>query len=125
MENSTNGKTRTDLEKLRTIARGDEAFMLKLIDHFVKETPFSIEIMEASLANHDYAEIGSTAHKIKPSISFTGIPELERDIRRIEEIALGGRNLGELEGLISRFKAGISEVVNDFLKERDRIENNN
>src|ERR1700741_4626766 len=64
-ETGIRDKVHINLDRLMTIARGDTAFMIKLIDHFIKEIPVEIEWMEKLAAAGKYRSLGETAHRIK------------------------------------------------------------
>lgn len=73
-----------NLTQLRALSRGDEEFVLNMIEIFLQHTPPAlVEIKDALLAK-DYPTVARVAHRIKPSIESMGISQLDGVARDIE-----------------------------------------
>jgi HPt (histidine-containing phosphotransfer) domain-containing protein len=110
-----------DLDSLKKIARGDTAFLLKLIDHFLLETPQSMQKIEVLLEEGNYREIRDAAHKIKPSLSFMGVPKVENEIRKVEELSSSGTDPEELRKQVQSLKASIGQIISELKEERQKL----
>ncbi|RYD78754.1 MAG: PAS domain S-box protein, partial [Sphingobacteriales bacterium] len=75
-----------DLSGLRTISKGREAFVKKMVDMFCEQTPLTVKEMIAAYHAHDLEQMGAIAHKLKPSIDNLNIISLQKVIRNIETI---------------------------------------
>ncbi|MBA3704591.1 MAG: Hpt domain-containing protein [Bacteroidetes bacterium] len=103
----------TDLSYLKELSNGSNQFMTEMITLFITQTPEALDSMEKHLKNKDWKLLRTVAHKIKPSISFVGLKEIESDIRTVEESAANETGLERLPDLISK----INEVCNEGIKE--------
>jgi HPt (histidine-containing phosphotransfer) domain-containing protein len=73
-----------DLEPLRQIAGGDEAFiqhMLGIFDKLVQETN---DTLQSALNETDWEKAAKAAHKIKPSLDQLRIESLRNTVREVE-----------------------------------------
>ncbi len=73
-----------DLSELRTLSRGDEAFVTSMVEVFVEQTSPALEEITDALAAKDYLTVAKTAHRIKPSIESMGIRQLDGVAKDIE-----------------------------------------
>ena len=78
------GRQVYDLQKLRDLGRGDEDFVLSMVDIFVDHTPVAMREIERAMQERDYDTVAKTAHRIKPSIDNMGIEQLRGVARDIE-----------------------------------------
>jgi len=74
-----------DLTSLEAAVDGDQAFMNKMIQLILTETPEELKAMESALGLSDYQRVSSIAHKLKSSIHFVCISSLFSSIREVEE----------------------------------------
>jgi CheY-like chemotaxis protein len=71
-----------DLSTIRSISRGNESFVLKMVNLFIENTPLQVMEMEERYYSHDLKAMAALAHKIKPGIDNMGIISLKETIRR-------------------------------------------
>ena len=106
-----------DLSSLRSISRGNEIFVVKMVNMFITQTPSQISEMQAKFNRGDFKGMGAIAHKIKPSIDNMGIASLKNTIRKIEQIGKAGIKDDELAGLVEQVTTIIDEVIVGLQKE--------
>lgn len=106
-----------DLSKLNGIANGNEAFVKKMIQLFIDQTPPSVAAMEAAYRANDFEAVSKIAHRIKPSIDNMGIISLKSDIREIELQAVEFQQSERLIQLIDHVKRVIGIVVESLKDE--------
>lgn len=100
-----------NLCKLKDIARGNEAFIDKMIQIFIQQGPESVkEIIDAHSAR-DYQKVNKTAHRLKTSINTMGIQSIREDIQTIELATEEDQKAEGFGAVISKLDAVISEVV--------------
>jgi len=100
-----------DLSKLKDIARGNDAFIDKMIQMFIHQGPESVkEIIDAHNAR-DYQKVNKTAHRLKTSINTMGIQSIREEIQTIELASEEAQNAEGFGAVISKLDAVISEVV--------------
>lgn len=80
-------ETLYDLGKLRSMADGDEVFLERMVNLFIKIVPESLEQLQETYAQQNFEQLGAVAHKLKPSILNMGIGGLKRDILLLENRA--------------------------------------
>lgn len=107
----------TNLDYLNELSGGSPEFIKEVAEAFIDETPGNLEKMQTALANHDYQTIKSIAHKIKPSMTFFGIVEMEDEIRELENNSLNQINLEIIPSQIEKTVRILNQAV-DELKEQ-------
>lgn len=110
------GKKYIDLTFLKSIAKGSSAFMVKLINTFIKQTSEEMKNLEMHLAKKDWTALHGSAHKMKPSFHFVGITELKEPILALEKNAKERINLETIPGLV-RQVVDVCTVAIEELKE--------
>ena len=73
-----------DLKNIRTLSRGDEAFIQKMLTIFITQIRETLPLVEKSFEIGDYLEIARLVHKIKPSIDGFGIYSIQDTVRSLE-----------------------------------------
>ncbi len=100
-----------DLAKLRALSRGNEAFIERMLQLFVRDIPESVTKMEAAFHQGDLMTVKALAHRIKPSIQNMGISLLKDDLPEIELIAATGNHDNRLEPMIEKLRKVTTQVV--------------
>jgi HPt (histidine-containing phosphotransfer) domain-containing protein len=116
MEQSKNGKV-TDLSYLKKLSNSDDNFVREMIATFIEETPLAIDNLEKHMANKDWKRVSAIAHKIKPSLMFIGLNDLQEPANFIEENAGEETNLDQLPELIAKVKKRCDEAVKELQEE--------
>ena len=100
-----------DLSALSTMSRGNDDFVLKMVDLFCDNTPVNLQdILGAHRAGNIDAMAG-LAHKMKPSIDYLNIVAFKDTIRKIEKIGREKTELGTLPELLQFTQKVIGEVI--------------
>jgi PAS domain S-box-containing protein len=73
-----------DLTKLRTLARGREEFVVKIIRSFLRNIPDSLAQLQAAAASGNWAEVAKVTHHIKPSLESVGVPHVTDAVQQLE-----------------------------------------
>lgn len=90
----------TDVSFLETFTNGNREKMSRYIRMFLDAAPSAIGLMRTQLEAGEYRQLKTTAHSIKPQLSYMGIASLKEKILRIEEYAETGEKKEELGNLI-------------------------
>jgi CheY-like chemotaxis protein/HPt (histidine-containing phosphotransfer) domain-containing protein len=108
------GNSLYKLDMLEKISRGNEAFVKKMVELFVQQTPLAVKEIKDAFEVNDFAKVKAVAHKMKPSIDNMEISSLISDIRQIEALALHNKRSEELAILINKLEEVIDRVVADL-----------
>lgn len=100
-----------DLSYLEDITDGENEIMAEMITLLLEETPKHLETIQASLANKNWPQLASEAHKIKPMLLYVGLTELSDITKELEAIGKNEKGLEKGPRLISRLQTGFNEVV--------------
>lgn len=103
-----------DLSKLRAMARGNEAFITRMLELFHKEIPESVAKIDQAFADKDLPAVRAFAHRIKPSVQNMAIASLKDTVPKIEQLAQAGDPDNELPPLIDRLKKMTALVIADI-----------
>lgn len=107
-----------DLSFLESVSKGNLDLLRQMIQVFIDQTPRAIQELKTAYGKRDFSEMHAIAHRVKPDIDNLFILSLREDIRKIETLALEGKNGVVLENLISNVDKVVKQVVVD-LKSRE------
>ncbi|MCW3089810.1 MAG: histidine kinase [Ferruginibacter sp.] len=65
-----------NLDYLREISGGNEAFEVNMIEQFLQQVPAELEAMQEAFNKKNYVEAAHIAHNLKTSISFMGLTKI-------------------------------------------------
>ena len=120
METSGHHK-HTNLTYLRKLANGSDEFISQMLTLFIEQTPEAVDRMEKHLHDHNWELLSKVAHKMKPSIMFVGLKELEKDVKNVEDYAAEVKNTDELPSMISHIKAICTEAIGELKEEIEHL----
>ena len=73
-----------NLNYLKQIAEGNEAFVIEMIEMFLNKTPEAITEMYEHFKNKNWDEFRKVAHRIKPSFGYMGMSEIQNALSKVE-----------------------------------------
>jgi len=73
-----------NLNYLKQIAEGNEAFIIEMIEMFLNKTPQAISEMNDHFKNKNWEEFKKIAHRIKPSFGYMGMSEIQNALSKVE-----------------------------------------
>ncbi|MEZ4909531.1 MAG: PAS domain S-box protein [Saprospiraceae bacterium] len=100
-----------DLFHLQQLSRGNDSFVLKMINIFIKLANESIDNMEASLEIQDFNTIKKMAHKAKPSIEQMGVYSLKDVVRKVEKYDFEYGSSEDFSKAVRQLILGLKEVI--------------
>ena len=77
-------QTLWNLEKLKVMSRGNEAFVAKMLQIFKEQTSIRLIELKNALAVGDFKLIGEIAHKMKPGLDSFCIDAVRESVRHLE-----------------------------------------
>ena len=90
-----------DIEYLRSLSKGDEAFERKMMKAFSEQVPGELNELKNAIHLRDYKKVESSAHTMKSTVSYLGLHQLAPLLEQIE--------------IDSRNKDGISRITENFM----------
>ncbi len=111
------GNSKFNLDELKQLANGDDAFVAEMIQVFINTTNSGLADMEKALAEEDWENLANYAHKIVPPCRHLQANTL---LKKLKDIELLIRDKGKTEGMNERVadaKADALEIVSLLEKE--------
>lgn len=106
-----------DLAYIKEVSRGNNDFILKMVNIFCELVHNNSLILENAIKNQHIELLGATMHKMKPSIDQMGIISLKDKVRTIEKLAASKVFSKELIELTEFVILTLRQVVKDIQKE--------
>lgn len=79
---------RIDLTYLKQIADGNDAFIIEMLEMFLNKTPQALEEMNTYFKEQNWQELRQIAHRIKPSFTYIGLPDIQKTLSEIERMTI-------------------------------------
>jgi CheY-like chemotaxis protein len=105
----------SDLTYLKSISRGNNGFVIKMIGSIISQITNDLEKMKEMVAIKDYENLGFIAHRTKPSFHFIGLKTAQESLTNIEQYAKQKINLDQLGDILE----GVSQ---SFAKAKVELE---
>lgn len=99
-----------NLAELETIAAGDQAFILKMLETFSFSVPPFVEKMKEALAAKNLPDLSKTGHRLKPSFHYLGRADLNQLLATIEN-GDGSRTEEEVCNATNQFLSGVAPMM--------------
>jgi HPt (histidine-containing phosphotransfer) domain-containing protein len=106
----------TNLSYLKSISDNDENFMSDMITTFLEQTPELLAEMQLLARQNNWPQIGRTAHRMKPSLTFMGMNDGQRLIKDIEQYCQNKSNAEQLFKLINMLSRECEMAFNELRK---------
>lgn len=113
-----------DLKYLNKLTKSNPKLMSEMIHVYLKQTPPLIETMKQSLANKDWINLKSAAHKLIPSFTIMGISsDFENMAHKIQEYASNIESMGNINELILQLEMVCNSAYIELENELNTIKN--
>ncbi|TYZ10941.1 response regulator [Hymenobacter lutimineralis] len=105
-----------NLEKLRALAHGREAFVIKIIRSFLANIPASLAQLEAAATAGNWEQVASLVHHIKPNLEALGIPDVAEVVSQLEqpETALQAEPSRLVARLVAKLQRALQELPREL-----------
>lgn len=100
-----------DITEIKTISRGNEGFVNKMLKMFVEQIPVFVAEMMQKLEEGQLVTVGEIAHRIKPTIDNMGIVSSKTIIREIEKMGKANEDNGTMMTLIKKVETDVAKAV--------------
>ncbi len=111
-----------DLQLIMSITRGRSELVLKIMQLFIRNTPYLLRQLELAYIEKDLLRFKNLVYEIRPSFGYFSIREVESDLEMAERLAfinLSGRSMNEL---INRILIKANCVMREMEIELQQIE---
>jgi len=122
--NISNKKKYTDLSYLRSISKGNSAFEQRMLAAFVEQSATDVQRLKNALQEKDWDTIYLIAHKMKPSLQFVGLVDLQPEILQLEMFARQKSNIDQVAETISNVSTVIGLAIEEIRQEQSFSGNN-
>jgi signal transduction histidine kinase/DNA-binding response OmpR family regulator len=96
---TTSSATLVDFRDLEEMSRGNKSFMKEMIDLFLDKNPSDLADIESSLKQGDLSTVRSVSHRMKTSLGFMGLKQLNVPLSKMELLAEKGEDTAEINRL--------------------------
>lgn len=100
-----------NLNSLYNLSRGNNDFVFKMIEIFIKQTEETLIKVEDAIKSNEFLEVSKLIHKIKPSVEGMGIKSLMDNIKNLEAISKTQNNKEEIIQLFEVVKEGLQLTI--------------
>ncbi len=100
-----------DLDNMRQLAGGDDAFLVELIQTFLEEAPQLMDRMKTAVAENDAAGLRLAAHSLKSNAADFGAMPLTDQCQKLENMGKAEQFAGATE-LLAEADSEFSQVQN-------------
>ena len=118
----------SDLTYLKSISRGSDAFVIKMINSILSQITEDIIKMKEMAERKDLETLGFIAHRAKPSFHFIGVKSGQEALTNVEQYAKQKINLEQipdiLAGVEDHFERARIELIEDLKQLELKVENN-
>ncbi len=105
-----------NLTFLKSFTAGNSEKMNKYINMFLQHAPNLVKAMDEHLSKEDWPALKSSAHSLKPQISYMGIKPAEDLIKSIESNAGEKTNLESIPSQINTLKQILDKAYPELKK---------
>ena len=106
-----------DLSQVKMFLGDDRQQLGNMISIFIHETPVMIRALNENMESQNYDEVRFYAHKLKSSIDLFQINGLQKDIRRLEELAGDKTDVRTIQQYVSDITNKLESVIEEIQKE--------
>jgi HPt (histidine-containing phosphotransfer) domain-containing protein len=118
---SNTGNKHTDLKYLRGLAKGSNAFIVQMLNIYIRQTPGALEQIENALKDKDWKALRATVHKLRPSVIFVGLTEIKKDISVLEDYAIEESHLDEIPALVDKITKVCTEAIPELKEKLEKL----
>ena len=103
-----------DLTYLKEVSKGNDAFMLDMVDIFLTKTPETLQILEKAINQQDWEQVGFYAHKLKATYAYMGMLALKEELIKIEKSAKNRTDLELIPSIYNHLREQTSPALQEI-----------
>lgn len=113
-----------DLTKLKRITKGDQEFLVSMLDAFIVNSENMLGRIEKAIQYDDYPEVAEAVHRLIPSMKQLGLRKSTAVLLQIDEKFLRKESYRKDPELVSKGIAEIRSAIRSIKSARAEILNN-
>lgn len=110
-----------DLDQLRNISRGNNSFVIEILDVFLKHAPKDLNLLREAYAKGNRQDLRYLSHKLKSSSNSIGFEEGAFHFGSIEKIIKCDDDLSGIESHLKHIIAKSETCFNMVREEKDKM----
>lgn len=114
----------TDLNYLKNLSRGNNAFVIKIINKTIEQVSDALPKMEQQFATKDWESLSNLMHKMKPCLEIMGIHTLKKTMITIEESTsedVDLENIEEINNMLEKVKIAFEDLIIELEAEKQSL----
>lgn len=89
------------LGELENMSRGNQSFVLRMLQTCLKSIPEQMEIMQQGLSSNNREDVKLAAHRLRPAFHYLGRADISAQLEQLEQRAISGERDELLESITS------------------------
>lgn len=114
-----------DRQALTDLYEDDYAYMEEIFSITLTQLKGDLILLKKAYAGDDLAELKKTAHKIKPSFGFVGLPHQQQLCKNFEELCSAVSNTREIGNQYHQLESMVEEFIGVIEDEYVRLKDFN
>ena len=112
-ETNTHSDTKQlyNLNMVDKMCRGKQEFILKMVNVFISQISQSVEEITVACQKKDFGKIKNEIHKVKPTLTYYGTAEIEKELLLLEKLVAGTFTGKEIEKNINTLNTIITQTI--------------
>ena len=106
-----------DLNMIRSVSGGDEAFIKKMILLFIETVPQNVQELVDATSHKNWEQVAKMAHKLKSTIDSMGIRSLHDQIRKVEQQAKKVEHPDQMPEMVKHVESVVSLCIQQLRSE--------
>ena len=110
-----------DAATLEQIFGGRETHIIPIFETFVRTTSKELDSIKDLEKEQNWEGLAEKLHKIKPSFSLVGLPNISQSIKSLENLCRTVTSPEKLKDGLAKFYEKVSQAISLVITEKERI----
>ena len=110
-----------DLTYLKEVSKGNNDFMLEMINIFLSKTPETLKLLENYIEEKNWEQVGFFAHKLKATYAYMGMLDLKEDLIKIEKSAKNMDGIEQIPEIYTKLKSSTAPALTEIEKIKNTL----
>ncbi|NSW45531.1 MAG: response regulator [Bacteroidales bacterium] len=110
-----------NLDLLYNITKNQKNAIIKMLQVFIEKTHIELTQLEEYVLNKDWQNVAGIAHKMKPSLAYLSMKQVEELIQQIYYLSKNNEQTDRIPKLLANAKAILDFVIHQLQEEIKRL----